>query len=198
MKNILKEACEKVSSSAEELSNTVKSKTSHYVTTARDGIADTADEIIDAAFKMYAGILSAWETMKAVGITVSFIAAPVPTAIGLIVLWIMEESLKAQKTAIDEAVVDSKKKRKFDRAIKQLKDYGAIPQTSILETAYVKLEVDSLSQTADGYIKQGEYKNKALSDLTEADINKLIENTPEKETGEILSGFKAFSNAQNN
>ena len=105
------------------------------IVSLRDSVADCGDEVIAFAKKQCSNFSDAFNAIASIGVTISFVAAPVPTIIALAILWLMENSISQRNKSVDLQTKIKKEKRSFLRATKLLIKYGSIPQTSLVTTS---------------------------------------------------------------
>ncbi|WP_045861656.1 hypothetical protein [Teredinibacter purpureus] len=192
IKTILNDVVTSAKNKVDDVTNTVAGATEELYISAETRVLNTVDSGLATAKKTYTGIVGTIQAFTYAGIAIAFVVAPVPTAVGMAMLWLMELSIDAAKSDIDTQLEESLKKREFDRAVGLLKKYGRIPATAIVETEYVRLEIDSENGTADGIIKKGIFKKQTLSTLDSETINSMINSCPNNESKEIIQAFKAF------
>ncbi|HBO5516170.1 TPA: hypothetical protein L4559_005097 [Pseudomonas aeruginosa] len=156
---------------------------------ARDALINKTGQITGTVAKSYYGAKGTVSWMVDVGILVAAIAAPVPTAIGVGLLWILEHQIKAVAADIDESNRSQEQKRKLLRITSLLKKYGHIPESASLKTAHVSMWINSRTGTVDGEILSGEFKGKFLCALTESNLQQLIEQSQDSDTKDILGGY---------
>jgi len=73
--------------------------------------------------------------------------------IGLIYLFESQYKLRSEETEI--AVASRQRQRKQARVVALLKKHGAIPESAILETAWVRVSINSRTGEIRGAILQG-------------------------------------------
>lgn len=160
--------------------------------TAKDDIADCIDDGVSAARKVYVGakgVVDAWVTA---GVTISLVVAPVPTVIGLAMMWLINLSVEAAKNEIDNQVNLKKRQREIRRLTAILKKFGSIPQTAYIETQYVKITLDATTNNIEGTILAGEFKGVGLNNIDCDQLEQLIQTCPCADTIDVLLGFKKF------
>lgn len=159
---------------------------------ARDSVMDTKDELVGAATRIINGALGTAFVMAEVGVVVAAFTAPVPTAIGVALLWLLESQLKGGSEPTDENVRSSLQSRRFRRLTNLLKKYGQIPETAILETGLVKLYVSSTTGEVSGSVLAGEFKDRELDSLSVDDIARLAAYAPDEDTKRILEAYASL------
>jgi len=163
--------------------------------TAKDDIADCIDDGVSAARKVYVGakgVVDAWVTA---GVTISLVVAPVPTVIGLAMMWLINLSVEAAKNEIDNQVNMKKRQREIRRLTAILKKFGSIPQTAYIETQYVKITLDATTNNIEGKILAGDFKGVSLIDIDIDELQRLIQSCPCSETKDLLLGYKKYRSA---
>ncbi|HDU2625763.1 TPA: hypothetical protein ACP3ZG_000610 [Pseudomonas aeruginosa] len=162
---------------------------------AKDAVLNRTNQITGTVAKTYYGVKGTVSWMVDVGIVVAAIAAPVPTAIGIGLLWVLENQIKAVAADIDESNRDREQKRKLQRVTSLLKKYGQIPESASLKTEYVSMWINSRTGTVDGEILSGEFKGRFLCALTESNLERLIEHSKDPDTKQILEGYLSLRRA---
>lgn len=160
--------------------------------TSKDEISNRIDDGVSAAQKVYVGAKGVVDTWVTAGVTISLVVAPVPTVIGLAMMWLINLSVEAAKSEIDNQVNQKKRKREIKRLTGILKKFGAIPQTAYIETRYVKITLDATTNNIEGKILAGDFKGVSLHDIGNDQLEHLIQSCPCTETKDVLLGFKKF------
>lgn len=159
-------------------------------------LANSAEEAVDytsAKFlKLTAGIVGTYHAIKYAGLSIALITAPVPTLVGMAVLWLMELSIDSVKNDIDSELQDRKKKREFNQVVKLLKKYGKIPETALVETELVKMKINSVTGSVDGVVKEGQFKGVSLSDINDENLSELISTAPDSDTKALLESYVSY------
>jgi hypothetical protein len=186
--NYLRKASEKITSAAADL----KFKVESGATSVRDTLLDGVDSSIAAAKKTYSVVTGTIAAFTYAGVAVAMVVAPIPVMVGVAVLLFMEFSIDAEKAGIESSLKNTKKKREFERLTSLLKKHGRIPAVSLIETDFIKMEINSQAGLADGEILQGQYKSRKLSDLDDEAIQQLIQYAPPGGTAELISAYSTF------
>lgn len=192
IKKMLSDAVSTAKTKVDDMTDSIAGTTEEIYSSAEAKVLNTVEIGIATAMKAYTGVVGTIQAFTYAGIAVAVIVAPVPTAVGMAMLWLMGLSIDAAKNDIDTQLKESKKKREFDRAVSLLKKYGRIPSTAIVDTEYLRLEIDSESGTVDGLIKKGEFEKQNLSNLNSSTIESLIDSCPDNDTRDLLEAFKSF------
>lgn len=185
---IIKAATEKASSTINEL----RFQSEKIYQSACDAAEDVRAAAIGTVAKTYAGAVLIFDAIKVAGVTVAFITAPVPTMVGLAVLWLLELGLESIKGDIDSILADSKKQRKFTRVVGLLKKYGKIPETAVVETRLVEMSINSTTGTVRGTILRGEFKGIALDTIGEDDLVELASTAPDSDTRSVIEAYISY------
>lgn len=159
---------------------------------AADAAIDKAATVTGTAVKAYEATCMIVSTVASIGVVFVAVTAPVPTAIGVALLWLMERDLKARFRETDRAVKADRDERRLERVTTLLNKYGSIPETALLETKHVRMYVNSRTGSVVGKVLTGEMKDVLLEDLTDADLARLIEYARDEDTRSILSGLQAL------
>ena len=118
--------------------------------------------------------------------------APVPLAIGVGLIVLMEHKLEGTQGKIHAKLYEGKRRRHFDRTVALLQKHGRIPETAVLETDHIRLEIRSQCIEVKGEVKTGPYAGRCVQTLEGLDIDKLIGLCTEHETQEILYTYRRF------
>lgn len=177
---------------AESSVESVKYQTESMYHSVVGSFVEVVDYTSAAFLKTYANIVGTYEAIKFAGVSIALVAAPVPTMIAMAVLWLMELSIDAIKSDIENELKDKEKKREFDRIVKMLKKYGKIPKTALVETKLVKMEIDSLSGSVNGSVLSGKFKGVSLSDIDDNDLLDLASNSPDMNTKSLLESYISY------
>lgn len=177
---------------ASDTVDNVKFKTESMYRSTVDSVEDVVDYTSAAFLKAYAGVVGTYHALKYAGLTIALITAPVPTLVAMAILWLMELSIDSVKSNIEHELDDNKKKREFDRVVGILKKYGKIPQTAVVNTEFVEMEIDSVSGSVSGVILQGEYQGISLNEVDDEVLAKLTETSPNKETKSLLEAYSSY------
>ncbi|RRW40506.1 hypothetical protein EGJ52_21285 [Pseudomonas luteola] len=192
MKRLLDQAMVTANANAKRAALTIET----HAVTARDAILDRADSFKGSASKVYAGAIGTIDLITTLGLTFSVIAAPVPTAIGLGLLYLFELQYKQQCRDINNTVVAKWRKREQKRILALLKKHGAIPESALLETEWVRVSINSRTGEIRGTILQGQSKGTPLEQLSLQEIEVLTEHAPDADTKSLLEAYLSFRIAQ--
>lgn len=192
--NYFSKASEKITSTAADL----KFKVESSATSVRDTLLDSVDSSIAAAKKTYSAVTGTIVAFTYAGVAVAAVAAPIPVMVGIAVLLVMEFSIDVEKAGIESSLKNTKKKREFERLTSLLKKHGRIPAVSLIETEFIKMEINSQAGLADGEILQGQYKSRKLSELDDEAIQLLIQYAPHDGTAELISAYSTFQKTKGN
>lgn len=160
--------------------------------TSKDEISNHIDDGVSAAQKVYIGAKGVVDTWVTAGVTISLVVAPVPTVIGLAMMWLINLSVEAAKSEIDNKSNIKKRQREIKRLTGILKKFGSIPQTAYIETRYVKIKLDATTNSIEGTILAGEFKGVGLNNIDCDQLEQLIQSCPCADTIDVLLGFKKF------
>lgn len=192
VKKYLREAGATVTSTAADL----KFNAERVATSARDKVINGVDTSVAAVKNTYNAVTGTIAAFTYAGIAIAFVVAPIPMMVGVGMLYLMELSLKAEKTGIDKSLKDTKNKREFDRLASLLKRHGRIPSDARVETSFIKMQINAQEGFADGEILRGHYKSQKLSELDDEAIMLLIEHAPDKETSDLIGAYYSFKNTK--
>jgi len=164
--------------------------------TARDAIFDKADSFKGSASKVYAGAIGTLSLVTTLGFTLSAIAAPVPTAIGIALIYLFESQYKLRLEETDFAVASRQRQRKQARVVALLKKHAVIPESALLKTELVTVSVNSRTGEIKGTILQGQFKDRNIEHLSLQEIEVLTEHAPDADTRSLLEAYLSFRIAQ--
>lgn len=159
---------------------------------ARDAVRNKATAIAGSVEKTYRGAVMAVGAVSSFGIIMAGIFAPVPTFIGITILWILEQHIKTNAGLVDKAVETEQAQRKLDRVTAMLKKYGKIPEVALLESEGVSMSINNVTGEVTGKILKGEFEGLQLEDLSEDDLTRLIEFCSDQDTKNILEGYASL------
>lgn len=160
----------------------------------KDSILDSIDDGVSSVKKTYGRVTETLETFVAVGATVALIVAPVPTAVALAMMWFMEKSIIAQNSKIDSVTAMKKNDREFKRVSGLLKKHGIIPQTAIVETEHLRLEIDAERNTISGVVLKGPNTGLYLNDMDDQTLDVFRNSSPDEDTRQLMEGYMSFIN----
>lgn len=123
-------------------------------------------------------------------LSIAFTVAPVPVAVGCGLMLLMDWKLHGAQEQVEDAHTEAKKSRRFDRTVALLQNHGRVPETAVVETEHIRLEVSSTSILVTGLVKTGWYAGRCVSTLDETDLNQLIVMSSDPDTLEILRAYR--------
>ncbi|WP_434136937.1 hypothetical protein JQR88_24360 (plasmid) [Pseudomonas luteola] len=188
-KRLLDRVMGTASASAKRVALTIET----HAGTARDAIRDRADSFKGSASKVYAGAIGTIDLSTTLGLTLSAIAAPVPTVIGIGPIFLFESQYKLRSEEIDTAI--ALRQRQQARVVALLKKHGAIPESALLETELVTVSVNSRTGEIKGTILQGQFKDRNIEQLSLQEIEVLTEHAPDVDTRSLLEAYLSFRDA---
>lgn len=172
--------------------NKAKYQVENLYHSASDSVEDAVDFTSAMFLKAYAGMIGTYYALKYAGIAVALVTAPVPTLVAIAVLWMMELSIDSIRSDIDSELKEGRKKRDFDRVVNTLKKYGKIPQKALVETAFVKMEIDSVSGSVNGVVLVGKFKGVSLNEISDDDLLELAAKSPDADTKSLLESYRSY------
>lgn len=190
--DLIKSIAEKVTKAAVDAVDEVKFQAENAVLATSDAVEGVIDTATAGAAKVYGGAKVAWDNLKTAGLFIAFITAPVPTAVGLALFWLMEDSVSQHKKDIDDSVELRSNKRDFERVVGLLKKYGKIPKTAQLSTDFLEMEIDSVEGKVDGVVLVGDFKGQPLSSISNENLEYLSEAAPDDDTKALLESYVSF------
>lgn len=144
---------------------------------------------------MYAGAIGTIDLSTTLGLTLSAIAAPVPTVIGIGLIFLFESQYKLRSEEIDTAIALRQRQRQQARVVALLKKHGGIPESALLETELVTVSVNSRTGEIKGTILQGQFKDRNIEQLSLQEIEVLTEHAPDVDTRSLLDAYLSFRDA---
>ncbi|MGD1524002.1 hypothetical protein [Vibrio harveyi] len=178
----------------EKVSNTIMDgvdTVNGTVQTVKNGVKFVSDTIISA--------VSITAYLAQFGILIASVVAPVPTAIGLALMWVLISSIeyateKLQKSATKaaEEKVQKSSKRSVQSALKLLQKYGKVPETATFGNDFISMTVNSSTGIAEGKILRGQYANMSLSELSIDTLSYLSTESKDADTKNILDTYVKY------
>lgn len=141
---MLKKSLEMVKGAADQ----VQKQVAYGSDVAKASVVDVALETKDAAIEAVVG-----QAGKVVGLgqsvfkipyielplSIAFIVAPVPMAVGCGLMLLMDWKLHEAQGRLEESRAEARDRQQFDRTVDLLQKHGRIPETAVLETEHVRL-----------------------------------------------------------
>lgn len=162
---------------------------------ASNSIGSAIDRTVVAVVKTGATVVVTAQAFATAGIAVAAVVAPVPTFVGLSVLFIMDIAFDAAKSDLDQGLSkelsNRDKKREFGRVLNILKKHGKIPETAVVKTAFVELNINSTTGNVNGKFLSGRLKDKVLDDLPKQDLIDIMP-TLDKESSSVIEAYLSF------
>jgi hypothetical protein len=188
IKHVDKSLIKKATALAEETRFQVETQLTQSIDDAKNKIDKAGDALLEPYYK----IVHSLETLKILGVTISAVVAPVPTFVGLGLIWYLDYEYENFKENRKLTLEDKKKDRELNRIVKQLNKYGKIPETAIVETEYLILSIDTKNGQMDGVLKQKGFlfdKETKLSDITDSEIIDYGTKCQDSETLKLLDAY---------
>lgn len=118
------------------------------------------------------------ETALGTSAVVVGLTAPIPVAVGLVLLGIYA-SQATQSNKRDEEASEIRKNLRKAKAL--LRKYGKkLPQTGEFETKYLKMVIDLEKNSVEGEVVHGEFLGRKLSELSREQLDILCDNCDEQ------------------
>lgn len=204
-----KAASDAMNSTASAISKTVESTakmvSSTVESTARlaiDTALDTKDSAIVGVVK---GVGNSWDAVAEVfksplvgfGVTVGMWIAPVPVGVGVGILWLLDSQMKGSQIRIENHLEDSMQRRKRERVVGLLQKYGEIPETAVIKTAMLNIQLNSKTGEVTGDVLAGDFKGQKIEDLDFHGLHQLIESCEEDvDSREVLEALENHRKAR--
>jgi hypothetical protein len=165
-----------VGSTAKIVSSTVESTARLAIDTA----LDTKDSAIVGVVK---GVGNSWDAVADVlksplvgfGVSVGMWIAPVPVGVGVGILWLLDSQMKGSQTRIEYHVEETIQRRTRERVVGLLQKYGEIPETAVIKTAMLNIQLNSKSGEVTGDVIAGDYKGQKIENQDFHGLFLLIE-----------------------
>ena len=109
LKNLISRATDAVNKASRSAACTVETG----LLEAKDSVLDKCASVTGAAVKAYHGVVGTVAMMVELGIVVAAVTAPVPTAIGICLLWLLKWQLSSVSGAVNDAVKEEAANRKL-------------------------------------------------------------------------------------
>lgn len=203
MKNFLNQASNAVKSAHKSVSDTVTDTTRQIsfvvdsnVQGARDKALNAATTVTETASAVCQGFVGSATVLVELGVVVAAVAAPVPTLIGVGLIWLLQDQLSAVKDNAAQQILERRKQRNFERVSGLLKKHGKIPEMAVLQTSLIKMIVNSRTGEVSGRVLSGDYQGRELAQLTDQDIGRLLAFAPDDDTKTILEAYQSLREAQ--
>lgn len=190
---------------SDTVSSTTKIVSSTVESTARlaiDTALDTKDSAIVGVVK---GVGNSWDAVADVlktplvgfGVTVGMWIAPVPVGVGVGILWLLDSQMKGSQTRIENHLEDSMQRRKRERVVGLLQKYGEIPETAVIKTAMLNIQLNSKTGEVTGDVLAGDFKGQKIEDLDFLGLHQLIESCEEDvDSREVLEALENHRKAR--
>ncbi len=192
MKNLISRAADAVNKASRGAACTVETS----LLEAKDSVLDKCVSVTGAAVKIYHGVVGTVAMMVELGVVVAAVTAPVPTAIGICLLWLLKWQLNSVSGAVNDAVKEEAANRKLKRVTGLLKKYGSIPETANLKTDTVSMVINSRTGEVTGSVLAGAFKGRDLDSLTDGDLVQLIESSKSQDSKDVFEAYQALRNAR--
>lgn len=198
MRSTTKSVSDTVSSTTKIVSSTVESTARLAIDTA----LDTKDSAIVGVVK---GVGNSWDAVADVfksplvgfGVTVGMWIAPVPVGVGVGILWLLDSQMKGSQTRIENHLEDSMQRRKRERVVGLLQKYGEIPETAVIKTAMLSIQLNSKTGEVTGDVLAGDFKGQIIEDLDFHGLHLLIESCGEDvDSREVLEALENHRKAR--
>ncbi|MGF6282170.1 hypothetical protein ABH908_000345 [Pseudomonas frederiksbergensis] len=164
-------------------------------TGARDSVLDARDKVVGTVTGVVDGVANVTGAALMIGIVVAPIIAPVPTLIGAVILLIIGHEFESAGERASEVTIAKRERRKFERAVTLLQRYGEIPETALLESDFVRLQINTRSCAVEGTILAGEYEGQSITALSREELDTLEAHAPDRDTKKILTAYRGFLDA---
>lgn len=164
--------------------------------TAKEVIDSTVDSGVSIYRKTIRGLKTTAELLLSAGIVFGAATATVPTIIAVSVLTLIILSVSEASDEVDDEMEERKRQRLFDRGIKQIKKYGAIPVTSVFKSDSLEMEMNAETNDVKGVVKRGVHKGKNLSELSLEDLTMLRDTSPDDDVVSMLDAYIRFTESR--
>ncbi|MDF9778761.1 hypothetical protein [Pseudomonas baetica] len=186
----------RISETVAGAARSITSSVDSTYTGARDSVLDARDKVVGTVTGVVDGVANATGAALMVGIVVAPIVAPVPTLIGAVILLIIGHEFESAVERASDATTSKRERRKFERAVTLLQKHGEIPETALLESEFVRLQINTQSGVVDGTILAGQHEGQSIAELSRDEIDALEAHSPDSDTKKILTAYRGFLDAR--
>lgn len=175
-----------------------KNSVVYAVVDAKNSVVDTVAVVADTVGTMTKSVLSFTVQLAVIaagfGLIISVgTTAAVPALIGIFILDFMTTALLLRPDPLDEVGMRALK-RKNGRLIEKLSRFGAIPETSLIETPNAKFRLSLKNGTISGTIKTGIFSSTDIDTLSDAQLDQFA-STSDEETRSLIAAYLKFREA---
>ncbi|MGE8067090.1 hypothetical protein [Pseudomonas sp. NPDC089569] len=189
-------AIDGVKDSVVGLARSITSSVDSTYTGARDSMLDARDIVVSSVAGAVDGVASATGTVLMLGVVVLPFVAPVPTLIGAGLLIIIGHEFESAGERAVDATIAKRERRKFERAVTLLQKHGEIPDAALLESEFLRLQINTQSGVVDGTILAGQFEGQRITELSREEIDALEAHAPDRETKKILTAYRGYLDAR--
>lgn len=161
---------------------------SNKVTSTVSGVVTTVEVIGGKIQRSISWILGFSVFIVEAGITIAAVVAPVPTIIGVCIIYLMTTFIMNVSEEVDE----KQSNKKLKKTIETLKKYGKIPKNAIVKTDYLEMDINSETGEIKGTILKGDFQNASISELSISNIENLTKFSEDKQTRDLLEAYLEF------
>lgn len=188
---------DKLKDAAERVQKNVAYTVDSTKATVRDAALDAKDAAVGSVVRQMGKAVDLGRSLIDIPyiefpISIAFMVAPVPLAIGVGLIVLMEHKLEGTLGKTHARLYEAKRRRHFDRTVALLQKHGRIPETAVLETDHIRLEISSQCVDVKGTVKTGPYAGRCVQTLEAPDVDALIALCTDPETQEILYTYRRF------
>lgn len=194
MKNLIGNAISAARNTQESISFSVESS----MKLAKDKAIDTADGMVGSISSAYCSVIGTAQILVNAGIIITAVVAPVPLAVGIGLMWLIELQINATYRSARQDADDASEKRSLERITSIMKKHGQIPQVATLKTSSITMSINSNDGTVCGSILKGSLEGRALDSLSLDDIAMLINEFRDEDTKKILEAYLSLRKRQSN
>lgn len=182
----------RISETVAGATRSITSSVDSTYTGARDSVLDARDKVVGTVTGVVDGVANATGAALMIGIVVAPIIAPVPTLIGSVILLFIGQAFESAGERASDATTAKRDRRKFERAVTLLQRYGEIPETALLESGFVRLQINTQSGAVEGTILAGQHEGQSITALSREELDTLEARAPDRDTKKILSAYRGF------
>lgn len=189
------EASNAAKKQASELNQSVKNTSLAFENKAigvKDGIVSVATSVAETGTRSVKTAMNITSFLAEVGLVIGAVTAPVPTFIGLCLLWLIEEQIKEIRGNFDQSLREGREARRFERVTSIIKKYGKIPETATLKTHLLTMDINSQTGVVAGTILAGKHKGRSLQSLTDDEVTTLISVAKDRDSAKLLEAYMAI------
>lgn len=180
---------------AENLNQTIRSSAQaieNKVIDTKNDVVDFSASVAEAGSKSIKTMIGIASLISEVGLIIGSITAPVPTLIGVCLLWLIKFQVEESIDSFDHSMRDRRQDRKAKKVAAILKQYGQIPENAVIRTDLFSMSINVRTGVITGMIMAGALKGRSLDTLTVNELRGLIGECQDEESSNLLEAYLAI------